>query len=141
MSNSGTYIVNLGRNPEKTQLGGRDVVKLRVAEKAGSKRAETRWFNAIVGGPDVETAMQLEEGNQIALSGELVWTSWTPKQGKLKGIKQYGDEMPFAKLLKVLKSESFFNKTGADGEPTADAPAGDAAPDLGATPPDLSDLE
>lgn len=131
--------MNLGRNPEKTQLGGRDVVKLRVAEKAGSKRAETRWFNAIVGGPDVDTAMQLEEGNQIALSGELVWTSWTPKQGKLKGIKQFGDEMPFAKLLKVLKSESFFNKN-AEGS-TTDAPAGDTPPDIGATPPDLSDLE
>lgn len=139
MSNSGTYIVNLGRDPEEMQLGGRDVIKLRVAEKAGSKRAEPRWFNAIVGGPDVDTAKQLKSGDQIALAGELVYTSWTPKQGKNKGKKEYGDEMPFAKLLKVLKSPTFFNQEGGDapaeeGAPTADAPAGD-------TPPDLSDLE
>jgi single-stranded DNA-binding protein len=137
VSNSGTYIVNLGRDPEDMQLGGRDVIKLRVAEKAGSKRAETRWFNAIVGGPDVDTAKQLKSGDQVALSGELVYTSWTPKQGKNKGKKEYGDEMPFAKLLKVLRSPTFFGSEeapAAEGEPTADAPAGD-------TPPDLSDLE
>lgn len=141
MSNNYTAIANLGRDPEEMQLGGRDVVKLRLAEKAGSKRAETRWFNAIVGGPDVETAKKLKSGDQVSITGELVYTSWTPKQGKNKGKKEYGDEMPFAKLMKVLKSESFFGgETPAeDGAPTADAPAGDAAPDI--TPPDLSDLD
>lgn len=138
MSNNGTYIVNLGRDPEEMQLGGRDVIKLRVAEKAGSKRAETRWFSAIVGGPDVETAKRLASGDTIALAGELVWTSWTPKQGKDKGKKQFGDEMPFAKLMKVIKSPTFFGggeeAPAEEGAPTADAPAGD-------TPPDLSDLE
>lgn len=139
MSNNFTAIGYLGRDPEAMQLGGRDVVKLRISEKAGSKRAETRWFNAIVGGPDTETAMKLKSGDQIAVTGELVSTSWTPKKGKNAGKKEVGDEMPFAKLLKVLKSATFFGTEGGEataeeGAPTADAPAGD-------TPPDLSDLE
>lgn len=134
MSNSGVYIASLGRDPEELELGGKPCMKLRCAEKAGSKRAETRWFNAIVGGPDVETAKKLAKGDTIALAGELVYTKF-----KKKGAKDftYEDEMPFAKLMRVIKSPTFFAADGADapaGEPTADAPAGDS-------PPDLSDLD
>ena len=133
MSNSGTYICNLGKDPEELELGGKACIKLRVAEKAGSKRAETRWFSAIVGGPDVETAKQLASGDTVALSGELVYTKFKSKK---TGKFEYTDEMPFAKLLRVIKSPTFFaGKVPEDsGEPTADAPAGDA-------PPDLSDLD
>jgi single-stranded DNA-binding protein len=134
MSNTTVVIGNLGREPEALELGGRPCMKLRIAEKAGSKRAETRWFNAIIGGPDVETAKKLAKGDTIAVTGELVYTKF-----KKKGAKDftYEDEMPFAKLMRVIKSPTFFAGEGGDapaGEPTADAPAGD-------TPPDLSDLD
>lgn len=138
MSNNFTCIVNLGKDPEAIQLGGRDIVKLRCAEKAGSKNAETRWFTALVGGPDVATANRLKQGDTIALTGELVSKSYTAKGGPNKGKKVTEDEMSFAKLMKVIKSPSFFGggeETPAEeGAPTADAPAGD-------TPPDLSDLD
>jgi single-stranded DNA-binding protein len=137
MSNNGTWFANLGKDPEALQLGGRDVVKLRLAEKAGNKKAETRWFTAIVGGPDVETAKRLASGDTIAIAGELVYKSYKSTKGKNKGQTVFEDEMPFAKLVKVIKSPTFFAGTEApaeEGAPTADAPAGD-------TPPDLSDLD
>lgn len=147
MSNSYSAVVTLGQDPEELELGGRTCYKLRGAEKAASKRAETRWLDIIVGGPDTETAANLKAKDQIFVAGELVLTSYTPKKGKNKGKKQTGDEIPFGKIVKVLKSPTFFASKGygeaSTGEPTADAPEGDAAPDLdqGETPPDLSDLD
>jgi hypothetical protein len=139
MSNNYTAIATLGKDPEELELGGRACMKLRLAEKAGSKYAETRWFTAIVGGPDVETAKKLASGDTSAGTGELVLKSYPAKAGKNKGKKVTEDEMPFAKLMRVLRSKTFFGEgdaaaPAAEGEPTADAPAGD-------TPPDLSDLD
>ncbi len=137
MSNNGTYIVNLGKPPEALQLGGRDCVKLRCAEKAGNKKAITRWFTAIVGGPDTETAMRLDQGDTIAITGELSLTEYKAKKPRYKGEMIEEDEMPFAKLMRVIKSPTFFSAqppAEPSGEPTADAPEGD-------TPPDLSGLD
>lgn len=145
MSNSGVWFANLGKDPEDLQLNGKDLVKLRLAEKAGNKKAETRWFTALVGGPDVETARRLAKGDSIAISGEMVLKSYKSKKPADKGRMIFEDEIPFAKLVKVIKSPTFFAEGDApadEGAPTADAPAGDAAPDLtaGTEPPDLSDL-
>jgi single-stranded DNA-binding protein len=144
MSNSGVWFANLGKDPEELELGGKAVMKLRCAEKAGNKKAETRWFTALVGGPDVETAKRLAKGDSIALSGEMVLKSYKPKKPRYKGEVIMEDEISFAKLVKVIKSPTFFAEQEApaeEGAPTADAPAGDAAPDLtGTEPPDLSDL-
>ena len=136
MSNNGTYIVNLGKPPEALQLGGRDCYKLRCAEKAATKKAITRWFTAIVGGPDVATASRLAQGDTIAISGEMALTEYKPKKERYKGEMRTEDEMPFAKILRVVKSKTFFEEKaeGDDGGPTADAPEGD-------TPPDLSGLD
>ena len=136
MSNSGTYIANLGKDPEELELGGRPCVKLRVAEKAGNKKAIARWFTAIVGGPDVETAKRLRKGDTIALTGELSLTEYKAKKPRYAGEMIREDEMPFAKLMRVIKSPTFFadDSDAPTGEPTADAPAGD-------TPPDLSGLD
>jgi single-stranded DNA-binding protein len=136
MSNSGTYIVNLGKAPEKLELGGRECYKLRCAEKAGNKKAITRWFTAIVGGPDAGTAARLAQGDTIAVTGELSLTEYKNKKTR-EMVKE--DEMPFAKIMRVIKSPSFFAGTGEkaesdEGAPTADAPEGD-------TPPDLSGLD
>lgn len=132
--------MNLGKAPEAISLGGRDCFKLRCAEKAGTKKAVTRWFTAIVGGPDVQTASRLAQGDSIALSGELVLTEYKAKKPRYKGEMIREDEMPFAKIMRVIKSPSFFSEDGDasapadDGAPTADAPEGD-------TPPDLSGLD
>lgn len=129
--NNGTYIVNLGKDPEELELGGRPCIKLRCAEKAANKKAETRWFTAIVGGPDTETAKRLAKGDKVALTGELVLKKYRPKNSR---EDKFEDEMPFAKLMQVINSPTFFggkaDATETTGEPTADAPAGDAAPDL-----------
>lgn len=137
MSNNGTYIVNLGKDPEKLELGGRECYKLRCAEKAATKKAITRWFTAIVGGPDVATAARLAQGDTIALAGEMALTEYKAKKPRYKGEMIREDEMPFAKLLRVIKSPTFFAEQAPaeeTGEPTADAPEGD-------TPPDLSGLD
>lgn len=135
MSNNGTYVVNLGKDPESLELGGRPVYKLRCAEKAGNKKAITRWFTAIVGGPDVDAASRLAQGDTIILAGELSLTEYKAKKPRYKGEMIREDEMPFAKLLRVIKSPTFFaEKTddvpADDGAPTADAPEGDTPPDL-----------
>jgi single-stranded DNA-binding protein len=134
VSNNGTYIVNLGKDPEKLELGGRECFKLRCAEKAATKKAITRWFTAIVGGPDTATAARLAQGDTIAITGELALTEYKAKKPRYKGEMIREDEIPFAKIMRVLKSPSFFSDAeapaGESGEPTADAPEGDTPPDL-----------
>jgi single-stranded DNA-binding protein len=118
MANQGTYFINLGKDPEELQVGERTLVKLRCAEKGTSKKAVTRWFTALVGGQDAQVAMRLKSGDAIAVSGELILTEYTPKAGPNKGKKQREDEMPFAKILRIVKSPSFFAGEGpADEEP------------------------
>lgn len=135
MSNNGTYIVNLGKDPEELELGGRKCFKLRCAEKAATKKAVTRWFTAIVGGPDVDTASRIAKGDSIALAGEMALTEYKAKKPRYKGEMIREDEMPFAKILRVIKSPTFFADNSEEqpaeaGAPTADAPEGDAPPDL-----------
>lgn len=138
MSNNGTWIVNLGKAPEALTLGGRECYKLRCAEKAATKKAITRWFTAIVGGPDVDTASRLASGDTICVSGEMALTEYTAKKPRYKGEQIREDEIPFGKIMRVIKSPSFFaektDESADEGAPTADAPAGD-------TPPDLSGLD
>lgn len=126
--NTFTAVVNLCRAPEDLQLGGRDCVKLRVADNTFGK-SETRFFDAIVSGPDVETARKLSQGDQIVVSGTLQKTSYKAKKGKMKGKTVEQDQMPFAKILQVTKSESFFNG-GEDGADESEGSDTDA-PDLG----------
>lgn len=125
--NTFTAVVNLCRAPEDLQLGARDCVKLRVADNTFGK-SETRFFDAIVSGPDVETARKLSQGDQIVVSGTLQKTSYKAKKGKMKGKTVEQDQMPFAKILQVTKSESFFN--GGDEDGVDDADSSTEAPDL-----------
>lgn len=134
MSNNFTAVCNLTQNPEDMQMGGRDVVKIRVANNTPGRQAETRFFNAILGGPDVEGARNLRKGDQIVVTGTLQATSYTAKKGKMKGKKVYADEMPFAKLLRVTKSETFFAALGG-----GDDEAGDSTPPPDA--PETSDVD
>jgi len=113
MSNSGVYIVNLGKDPEQLELGGRQLYKLRVAEKAASKKAATRWFTALVGGPDLDTASRLKKGDSVALAGELALTEYAARKPRYNGEMVREDEMPFAKLLRVIKSPTFFAQAEA----------------------------
>lgn len=143
MSNNCVFVVNLGKDPEKLELGGREVWKIRCAEKAASKKATTRWFTVLVGGPDTGTASRLASGDSILVSGELSRTEYKAKKPRYKGEMIVEDEIPFGKIMRVLKSPTFFAEQEApteEGEPTADAPAGDAAPDLDQPVPDLAGL-
>ena len=129
--NNGTYVVNLGADPETIKLGEKEGRKLRCAEKAPGKKNITRWFNAIVTGYDTETADRLRKGDSIVLVGQMALTEWAPKKPRYKGEMVKSDEMPFAKILQVVKSPSFFNADDAAEEPagitTTEAPdlAGD----------------
>lgn len=125
--NNYTAIVNLCRAPEELELGGRKCMKLRLADNTFGKNSETRFFNAIVSGNDAEVAARLASGDQICLSGTLVATSYKAKKGKNKGKTMQADEMPFAKILQVTKSPTFF--AGKDDEGEADA-ADESEPDL-----------
>jgi single-stranded DNA-binding protein len=112
--NNFTAICNLGADPESIQLGDREGRKIRLAEKAPGKKAITRWFNAIVTGKDVEIADRLRKGDTIAVTGQLVQTEFAPKKPRYKGEKVKADEMPFCKLMQVIKSKTFFG--GEEGE-------------------------
>lgn len=125
--NTFTSVANLCRAPEDLELGGRACVKLRLADNTYGK-SETRFFDAIVSGPDVETAKKLSQGDQIVVSGTLQKTSYKAKKGKMKGKRVEQDQMPFAKILQVTKSESFFSSEDSDG--TDDDATDDSAPDL-----------
>jgi single-stranded DNA-binding protein len=131
MANSTTMVVNLGADPETIQLGEKEGRKLRVAEKARGKRAQTRWLNAIVTGFDTETADRLRKGDSIILTGELVLEEYAPRNPKYKGEKVRTDSMPFAKILQVVRSPSFFKSNEyEDTEATGTGVTVTDAPDL-----------
>lgn len=116
MSNQYTAVVNLTQDPEDLTLGEREVVKLRCADNTFGKNTETRFFDALVAGPDVEAARRLSKGDQIVITGQLTKTSYKAKKGKNKGKIMEADSMPFAKLMQITKSESFFNSKPDDDE-------------------------
>ena len=117
MRNNGTWIVTLGADPEQLTLGSREVYKLRVADKGIGKGAVTLWFTALVGGPDLTVAARLAKGNTIALAGALRATEYAPKKPRFKGEKLQSLEMPFGKIMQVIKSETFFNQQVGDLPP------------------------
>lgn len=108
--NNGTYIVNLGADPEKLELGGKELYKLRCADKTPGKRSIVRWFTAMVGGPDSTVAPRLAKGDTIALTGTMTKEEYAPKKPRYKGEKIETDNMPFAKILQVIKSPTFFGQ-------------------------------
>ena len=134
MSNISVYFVNLCADPEPLTLGTRDCIKLRCADNTGSKN-ETRFFDAIMGQErDVEKAQRLAKGDRIAIQGQLVKQSYKAKKDG-KGIKKgqtiYTDAMPFATILEVIKSPSFFsNDESSDDSTKEETPEGSKEPSL-----------
>lgn len=123
--NTFTAICNLCRDPEELTLGEKQVMKLRLADNTPGKNNETRYFGAIVSGIDVATAKRLATGDAIMVTGQLVSQEYTAKKdgkGVKKGQKVKTDEMPFAKIMQVVKSPTFFGDTNT------------AEPDLGSEP-------
>lgn len=145
--NFGGYVVNLGADPEPLTLGSRELYKLRCADKTPGKNSVTRWFTALVGGPDLDTASRLAKGDTIILVGTLSKTEFKPKQPKYRGHMQESDEMPFAKILQVIKSTTFFGERNNEEVPHA-ATIGDFPPNDddahggsdGVVPPELEGL-
>lgn len=126
--NNYTAVVNLCREPEDLELGGRPCKKLRLADNTFGKNSETRFFDAIVSGNDAAVASRLARGDQIVITGTLVASSYKGKKGKNKGKTMQADQMPFGKILQVTKSPTFFSsKPDDDTEEPADA----SEPDLG----------
>lgn len=144
--NNFTAIVNLCRDPEALELGGRTCQKLRLADNTFGKNAETRFFDAIVSGPDADVAARLKSADSIAVTGTLVKGSYKGKKGKNKGKTVETDSMPFAKILQVIKSPSFFeggsddSDEGDDSEPDLDGVQDAPDDDADAVDP-LADLE
>lgn len=144
MSNNYTAVCNLTKDPEELTLGERNLVKLRCADNSFGKNALPRYFDALVGGPDLDAAMRLKEGDQIVITGQLVKTGYKAKKGKNKGKTVEADSIPFAKLMQITRSESFFSGEGGGDEPDGGDPEssdepGDAAGDEGADDP-MADL-
>lgn len=118
MSNVFSAIVNLGADPEELTLGERKVYKMRLADKGIGKDATTRWITALVGGPGVNTAARLVKGDAIWICGTLVRKEYKPKTPRFKGEMIAYDDMPFAEIKQVVKSETFFNRDVGDFPPT-----------------------
>lgn len=145
MANQFTAVCNLTKDPEELTLGERELVKLRVADNTFGKNALPRYFDALVGGPDVDAARQLKTGDQVVLTGQLVKSSYKSKSGKTKGKTVETDSMPFAKLMQITRSPSFFGADDAEGggdEPEAGDPGTDdaVAGDSGAGDDPMADL-
>lgn len=110
MSSSYTVAATLVMDPEALELGGKSCTKIRVVDKAISKRAEDRFMNAILHGMDSETARRLAKGDMILLTGTLQLTSYMSKKTKQKVT---ADEFGFGtRILRVLKSPTFFEGKG-----------------------------
>lgn len=118
--NNFTALVNLGADPESLTLGTREVFKLRCADKGPSKKAITRWVSVLVSGPDVETCKRLAKGDSIMVSGTIIKTEYSPKKARYKGEKIEQDEIPFGKILQVVKSPTFFNQSVGDEPPSVE---------------------
>lgn len=143
--NQFTAVCNLCADPEELTLGDKNLTKLRLADNTFGKNNEARFFDALIGGPDKETAMKLAQGDQIVITGTLVRSSYKAKKdgkGIKKGQKIYTDSMPFARILQVTKSDTFFaggeeaeesESTGNTEEPSLEAPPADEG-DAGADP-------
>lgn len=130
MANNFTSVCNLTQDPEVIKAGDRELVKIRVADNTWGKKAEPRYFNVLLGGPDFEAAQKLRKGDQVCVTGTLVKTSYKATKGKNKGKTMESDEMPFGKLLQVTRSETFFSS--GDDEDGGDEPE----PDIHADPSD-----
>lgn len=128
--NNYTAIVNLCKPSETIELGGRPCAKLRLADNTTGKKSVARFFTAIVSGPDVEVAGRLAQGDQIVISGMLCKTEFVGTRGKTKGQTISDDEMPFAKILQVTRSPSFFGHVA----PSPDSDGAPASPDSDGDP-------
>lgn len=128
MSNQFTAHVNLTQDPEELTIGEREVVKLRCADNTFGRNTETRYFDAIVSGPDLTAARKMAKGDGLVITGQLIKSSYKSKKGKNKGKTVETDSMPFAKIMQITKSPTFFSGGDDNDEPATDT----SEPDLDA---------
>lgn len=108
MSNSFTCVANLGADPEPFTIGERELMKVRCATEVPGKKQITRWFNATLSGRDTEVAARLKKGDKILITGQLGKSTYVPKKPRYKGEVIEVDEMPYARIMQVIKSPTFF---------------------------------
>jgi single-stranded DNA-binding protein len=124
MGSSFTAVVTVVQDPETLELGGKPCTKLRLVDKALSKKHEDRFFNMLCFGYDAETAGRLAKGDKIHVTGTLALTSYVSKKTKQKVT---ADEMGFgSRILQVIQSPSFFEgkKDAAEPPPAAESDFG-----------------
>lgn len=110
-----TAVVTLAAAPEAKTIGSKDIVELRVADRSFGRNAVTKFYTATVSGRDAENARRLTKGDSVFITGSMQAREYTNK----KGIKVQVDEMPFCRLVQVLKSDSFFAKDDDAGDAAA----------------------
>jgi hypothetical protein len=98
------------------------MTKIRCVDKATSKKHKDRFFNALLGGYDGETAGKLAKADQILISGTLAIQEYKSKK---TGQMVQSDEMGFGtRILQVVKSPTFFGDAQV-APPATDEPAFD----------------
>lgn len=135
MSSSYTCVAVVVQEPEKLVMGGKPTTKLRLVDKAISKRHEDRFFNALLGGFDAETAGRLAKGDKILITGTLAINKYTSKK---TGKEVLSDEMGFGtRILRVIQSPTFFGEGQGEKAEDRNAPPADVVP---AGPGPLDDI-
>jgi len=119
--NNFSTVATIVKAPESIKLGERPGMRVRLVDKTYGKKAVDRFFTGIFSGQDLDVLARLKVGDQIFVSGGLIQEEYTNKAGVV--VKD--DNMPYAKLLQVAKSASFFAK-----KEEADDVQATAAPDL-----------
>lgn len=141
MSSIYACVATVVQDPESLELGGKPAVKLRLVDKALSKKHKDRFFNAILFGYDAETAGKLRKADKIYIAGTLALTEYTSKKTKQK---VQSDEMGFGtRIIRVIQSPTFFGEApaeGGGGEDPAFDPDSTGVANGGAGPLDDLDL-
>lgn len=118
-------VVTLVNPPEAKQIGTKDIVELRVADRSFGRNAVTKFYTATVSGKDAENAKRLAKNDSLFISGSMQTREYTNK----KGIKVQVDEMPFCRIVQILKSDTFFAKAEDNEAAAEDAKTTELADD------------
>jgi single-strand DNA-binding protein len=92
LRNSVQLIGRLGNEPETKTFGdNKTMVKFSFAtssnykDKAGERVEETQWHNIVAwGGTATIAEKYLKKGQEIAISGKIIYHSWDDKDGNKK---------------------------------------------------------
>lgn len=110
LRNKVQLIGNLGQDPEiKETSNGKKFAKFTLAtnesykNQAGERVTETQWHNIILWGKTAEIAEKyLQKGNECAIEGKLVYSTFEDKEG----AKKYFTQIEGRELLLLGKKDN-----------------------------------